>query len=58
MFTFLGIRVMSKKLYRDLQIILEKKSKELQDTNDKEDFKQLESILDVAVSITGHSYVI
>ena len=51
MFIFVGIRVMSKKLYRDLQIILEKKSKELQDTNDKEDFKQLESILDVAVSI-------
>ena len=39
---------MSKKLYRDLQIILEKKAKELLDTNDKEDLKQLESILDVA----------
>ena len=44
---FPGIRVMSKKLYSDLQKILENKATDLQRTDNLEDLKQLEAILDV-----------
>ena len=44
---FPGIRVMSKKLYSDLQKILENKAADLQRTDNLEDLKQLEAILDV-----------